>query len=154
MATYNIGASGASAPNIPWLGNARVNVVEIDVDLSRRTGYQVPTAGYAASDVLQLVSFPAGSYLMYAGYEVIVGEGSAATITLATVGTALALITGGTSIQNATTVVTAMNVTSGLMTANSVLTLTLAGTLTGGGTAKLCFKMVIADMRHSASGPL
>lgn len=153
MATYNLGNTGVNPKGgFQWSGTPKVTVIEVVVDLSKRTGLNVPPAGYTNVDVLQLADFPKGTYIVATEWELLTAEGSAATFTLATTGTALTLVTGGASLNGTANVIIpgAAGGQAASILVDSVLTMTLAGTLTNAGTAKVAFHFLAANLATNA----
>lgn len=144
MAAITLAAANTT-PGLQWQGADKVSVVEVVVDLASRVS-PAPTAGYSTGDVLTIARFQTGQYVLYGAYQVIRAEGAAATMTLASTGTAFAFVTAGADINTAGNAV-AMNVTSGLFLAASALVLTLGGTLNGAGNAKVAFRFVVANVQ-------
>jgi hypothetical protein len=142
MATYNIGLTGQTNSNVPWIGNNRVGVLSYTIDLSQR-GYLCPAAGFASGDVLQLADIPVGCYYMGGALNVKTVEGSAGTVALATTGTAITLL-AATSINSAAA--TVFTGAAGLITTAAVLQATLGGTLTY-KVAVFSVSLIIADCR-------
>jgi hypothetical protein len=129
-----------------WAGSDKVSVIEYILDLSRRQGVNVPAAGYVTGDILLLGDVPKGAQILGGVTELLVAEGAAATVALATTGTAIALLTAA-SVNGTPNVIVPMTVTTGLILVDSVLAATLGGTLAaGGGKAKLAIRLLVANM--------
>lgn len=143
MATYNLGNTGVVTTELPWIGRQRINVIEVTVDLSRRTGLNVPAAGYASGDVLQLADIPANTRVIYASYSILTVEGSAGTVSLGDGGSATRYASAVST--NSATVADAA-ATTNLYTSADVLKATLGGTLTAAGTAKFRVLLVCVDL--------
>ena len=53
MATYNLGNTGVVPKGgFQWSGTPKITVVEHVLDLSKRTGLNVPSAGYVTGDII------------------------------------------------------------------------------------------------------
>lgn len=147
MATYNIGNTGVNTKGgLQWQGTPKVTVVEIIVDLSKRTGLNVPAAGYAAADILQLCDIKKGTYILYGTYEVLVAEVASSQFGLgdnAAAGTFCAVTTSMAATGNPTVFPTA---TTKLYTADDVLKFTINAMASGSGQGKIAFHVAMLDM--------
>lgn len=144
---YNLGNTGVRPFSAyQWTGLDKVTVIEYVLDLSRRSGNNVPPGGYVTGDQLNLFDLPEGILVQAASYEVITAEGAAATFAY---GDGAVSTYWGTGISLNTVVgpvlsAGAVKVYGG---ANSYMRVTLGGTLSAqGGAAKVAFHFLVANM--------
>lgn len=145
MAQYNVGNTGVNpSGGFQWSGTPKIEVIEYVIDLSKRTGLNVPAAGYLTGDTLKLFDFQKGTYVIHNSWELLTAEGAAMTFTLGDSAGATTFTTS-VSANGTPNVPTAGTTLVKLYTANDYALLTLGGTLNGAGNAKIAFHFVVAN---------